>query len=84
MRPDNEVVARVGHAVTEIKNFYDRCDQRSEHRFRLTASMLAYALGLQQTADVYPILNMLEQSGYSVTYDEAGVTLSGNLLSDAA
>lgn len=84
MRQDNDVIAQVGKRVGEIKDFYDRCDQRSENRIRLTTSMLAYALGLNQTADVYPILGMLEKQGYLIDSDTECVTLSATLVNGVA
>lgn len=84
MRQDNDVIAQVGKRVGEIKDFYDRCDQRSENRIRLTISMLAYALGLNQTADVYPILGMLEKQGFLIDSDSDCVTLSTSLVNGIA
>ncbi len=84
MRQDNDVIAQVGKRVGEIKDFYDRCDQRSENRIRITNSMLAYALGLSQTADLYPILGMLERQGFLIDADNDCVTLSATLINGIA
>ncbi len=80
MQTDSEWLGNVQRAVHEIRTMYDRGRQDAESRPRVNLSLLAYRLGLAETAALYPILRKLEQGGYLLQLDDDYVTFSGKLM----